>query len=622
MGVDGADLVVGARTLGAQAWDVSLPAGATALAVAAAAAIGMWLLWRSTAPNRPAAGPATMELRPEPPAVVDLLTGGFEVEDDAVPATVVDLAARGHLDIDEIGHQVLLRPRQHGSHTADVLTPYERRVLRHVARHVVDGAAPAQVLTIGPRGTSQRWFRGFVREVAAHGRSLGLCRRRWGVRHLVVAWALVGVAWLPASLVGSGASRSSVPTDWAQVGNLLVGLAYATALGLTWVAQRISRSDAQVDTPAGLEAAAHWLGVRDHYRSSRSFEDKPAASVAIWDRHLAYATALGVAPVVQRQLPFEVEHDRHAWSLATGQWRRVKVRYRALVPGWGQHPLRVLLESLLRAGIAGALSYGAFQVAGVELDEDTVALTPEQQQWLSLGAMVVAVALAAVAAYNLGRALLGAADLLPRRTVEGELVRKRELATGHRLPKIVQLALWAGRDEHGIERDRRRRRRLHLAIDDGTDERIVAVEVRRAVFDSVAQGARVRARVSPRLGYVASLEVLSPPRASAADERAVAHPLAAEAARRVAPPLAGGAQAASGRLQQTADDHGRPEAASEAQAAVARGLAEGRAQLEQLRRDPRMAGNPAAELLDAFLGTDPTGGPDADGAGAAPPPGG
>lgn len=620
MGVDGADLVVGARTLGAQAWDVSLPAGATALAVAAAAAIGMWLLWRSTAPNRPAAGPATMELRPEPPAVVDLLTGGFEVEDDAVPATVVDLAARGHLDIDEIGHQVLLRPRQHGSHTADVLTPYERRVLRHVARHVVDGAAPAQVLTIGPRGTSQRWFRGFVREVAAHGRSLGLCRRRWGVRHLVVAWALVGVAWLPASLVGSGASRSSVPTDWAQVGNLLVGLAYATALGLTWVAQRISRSDAQVDTPAGLEAAAHWLGVRDHYRSSRSFEDKPAASVAIWDRHLAYATALGVAPVVQRQLPFEVEHDRHAWSLATGQWRRVKVRYRALVPGWGQHPLRVLLESLLRAGIAGALSYGAFQVAGVELDEDTVALTPEQQQWLSLGAMVVAVALAAVAAYNLGRALLGAADLLPRRTVEGELVRKRELATGHRLPKIVQLALWAGRDEHGIERDRRRR--LHLAIDDGTDERIVAVEVRRAVFDSVAQGARVRARVSPRLGYVASLEVLSPPRASAADERAVAHPLAAEAARRVGPPLAGGAQAASGRLQQTADDHGRPEAASEAQAAVARGLAEGRAQLEQLRRDPRMAGNPAAELLDAFLGTDPTGGPDADGAGAAPPPGG
>src|SRR5690606_41581098 len=91
-----------------------------------------------------------------------------------------------------------------------------------------------------------------------------------------------------------------------------------------------------------------------------------------------------------------------------------------------------------------------------------------------------------------------------------ELVRKRELATGHRLPKIVQLALWAGRDEHGIGRDRRRRRRLHLAIDDGTDERIVAVEVRRAVFDSVAQGARVRARVSPCLGYVPSLQELSP----------------------------------------------------------------------------------------------------------------
>ena len=41
------------------------------------------------------------------------------------------------------------------------------------------------------------------------------------------------------------------------------------------------RSDAQGDTPAGREAAAHWLGVREFYRGSGSFEEQPAAAVAL-----------------------------------------------------------------------------------------------------------------------------------------------------------------------------------------------------------------------------------------------------------------------------------------------------------------------------------------------------
>lgn len=600
MGADGSIGVAGARVVGAQAWDVSVPAGVVALAVALAAASAMWVLWRSTAPSRPTAATATMELRPETPALVDLLTGGFEVEDDAVPATVVDLAARGHLDIDEVGEQVSLRPRQHGSHADEVLTAYEQRVLRHVAKHVVGGVAPAQVLTIGPQGTSERWFRGFVREVTAHGRSLGLCRRRWGLRHLAVAWVLVAVAWVPAYLVGSLSSRSTVPTDWASPGNLLVGLAYATALGLTWVAQRISRSDAQLDTPEGLAAAGHWLGVRDHFQASRTFEDKPAAAVAIWDRHLAYATAMGLAPVVQRQLPFEVEHDRHAWSLATGQWRRVKVRYQALVPGWGQHPGRVLFESLLRAGFSGLLAYGAFQVAGLELED--VTLTDEQRQWLSLGAMVVAVLMAATAAYNAGRALLGLVDLFPRQVIEGEVVRKRERRTGHRLPKVLQWAIWSGRDEHGIDRDHRRKLRRHLAVDDGTTERIVAFEVRPEVYRAAAQGARVRVKVSPRLRYVADIEVLAPPRASAASEPAVLHPLAAETAQRAGAKLTDAMQGAVDRISQATDEQGRPLADTPEGAELQRELAKSQEALDQLRADPRLAGSPVAGLLDAFLG--------------------
>jgi hypothetical protein len=67
--------------------------GFVALAVAVAALVAVGWPWRSTAPTRVNPGPATMELRDETPALVDLLTGGFRVEDDAVPAAVVDLAA-------------------------------------------------------------------------------------------------------------------------------------------------------------------------------------------------------------------------------------------------------------------------------------------------------------------------------------------------------------------------------------------------------------------------------------------------------------------------------------------------------------------------------------------------
>ena len=332
-----------AFVLAAGAWDVRPGVGFIVLVFALAGVGGLGWVWLSTAPSRVAAGLATIELRDETPALVDLLTGGFQVEDDAVPATVVDLAARQYVEIDEIGERVTIRRRREGAAPVDALTAYERRVLTHIEQQAVDGVVPAEVITIGPEGVSERWFRGFVREVNQHGQSLGLCRRRLDLKHLVITWGIVVIAVAPAVLVGGTGRRTTNPRGWGTVGNLMVGLAFLTAALAVWIAQRISRSNAQHDTAAGREAAAHWLGVRDHYRGSGGYEDKPAASVAIWERHLAYATAMGLAPVVQRQLPFETEHDRHAWSRVTGHWRRVKVRYQSFVPSWGESPISVAL---------------------------------------------------------------------------------------------------------------------------------------------------------------------------------------------------------------------------------------------------------------------------------------
>ena len=479
---------------GPTAIEVHPAAGAGTLAIAGFAALLLVLVLRSSRLTKitPAAG--TMELRDETPAIVDLLTGGFDVEDDAVPATVVDLAARGWYTIEDYGEDTIIRTKRVPP-TDDRLQPYEQRVLDYIDAHTIDGVVPTRVLTTGRKQISKRWFRGFTNEVVHHAQQLGLCSRRWGWGQIAAAWVLAGLAGVPAFLVFDAAEAADDVSDWASLGNLLAGLAIVVAVLLAYVAVRVSRYSAQRDTGAGTAAAAHWLGVRDFYRTSGQFADKSAASVAIWDRHLAYATAMGLAHEVQRQIPFESEHDRHAWSRATGQWRRVKVRYRTIRPGWGMHPVLVVFQSFFTIALLGALAWASWNVADgtwKQHYESYVAVTPEQERWINLVAMALVVIPAAFMTHALVRFLLGGADLFRRRTIEGELVRARA---------------FGGSDDTEP--------RYHLAIDTATQptregDTILAFKVRSSIYRQVAQGARVRARVSPALGYVASIETIAP----------------------------------------------------------------------------------------------------------------
>ncbi len=574
-------------------------ASAVALAIALVCGVGVLWVWSSTRPRKVSPGPSTMELGDETPALVDMLTGGFEVDDDAVPATAVDLARRGHFDLEDYGGSVVIRMRSKAAD--DPLTAYEDRILRHVRAHVTaDGTTPAAALTIGPDGVSQRWYRGFVREVTKHGRRLGLCRRRFDLKHLAIAWALVGVAVAPAWIVIAAAGRTDDPTAWGSVGNVLLGLAVLCGVGVFLLAGRLTRSDAQADTPAGREAAARWLGVREAYRSTDSFEEAPAASVAIWERHLAYATAMGLAPRVQRQLPFETEHDRHAWSRATGRWRRVRVRYQSFRPGWGEHPGKVAFGGALQAIVYGAIAYIALAAARSESQLDS--LEDEQRQWVALGATILALVAGLAAMYALVKLVIGLADLFPRRTLEGEVVRNRTYRTGHRLPKVVQWAMWSGQDDQGRTREHRRRTRHHLAIDDGSDDRILAYEVRGTIRRDAPQGARVRVRVSPLLGYVSSVDLLSPPPRSAASEPGVPHALVDDTMKAVGGGLASKLDDVLERGAEITDEHGRSllEQTDDEGVTLERRLQESREQLDRLRSDPRVAGSPLAGLLDAF----------------------
>ena len=87
--------------------------------IAAAAALAAWLLLLAvltlaTRARMPEPGPEALDLPgDEPPAVVAMLANGWEVGHEAVPATLIDLAARKIVAIEGVGLDrfvVRLRP--------------------------------------------------------------------------------------------------------------------------------------------------------------------------------------------------------------------------------------------------------------------------------------------------------------------------------------------------------------------------------------------------------------------------------------------------------------------------------------------------------------------------------
>src|SRR6185369_1581117 len=118
-------------------------------------------------------GPPTLDLGPEPPAVANLLVHDFRVTQDAVPATLLDLAARRLVEIEE---------REPGSYVcrleqrADTgLTSYEQRVMELLRSRASGGIVPAQALTTGPKEQSKGWWKGFEKDVIGDAQQRGLC---------------------------------------------------------------------------------------------------------------------------------------------------------------------------------------------------------------------------------------------------------------------------------------------------------------------------------------------------------------------------------------------------------------------------------------------------------------
>ena len=417
------------------------------LAIAAIATCAAWLLaagavFLARRPSEPSVGPNTLDLGPEPPAVANFLVNHLRVTDEAVPATLIDLAARNVVDIEQRGPEVFfVRLRTLAD---EPLTAYEEHVLGHLREHARDGVVPAEALTTGPQAESKRWGRIFRNQVVADAQRRGLSRDALAGPIFTV---LTGAALMPAALVWA---------VWEFEPGLAVFFGALALLG--WIRAR----HPQRETAAGLEATSRWLGVRAELAENEVFGTQSPLTVELWDRLLAYGVALGVAAGASHPLPMGVESDTHTWSAYGGRWRPVRIAYpRIWPPGWGAQPLVALAVGLAVTAGSGFVLYTRgptlFDTAGF--------------------ASVFLLGVCTAVIVGVAVVLMAGADWKTAVEVTGPILRLRAF----------------GDDE---------KRRYYVAVDDGASPVIRAFRVKARQYSGLEQGELITVRTTKNLAHV------------------------------------------------------------------------------------------------------------------------
>ncbi len=232
------------------------------------------LIWNGRLRRRAVAGaPRTLSEPPsdEAPAVVALvMANGHDIGDEAVAATVVDLAVRRAIELWGVtSTDWVIEP---GSGPAAEVSAGEAELIAALrAAADGEGRVTGPPLPIG-RG---HWWKALRRDVVRRARAAGLVRRR-------VPSGLFG-----ASVVALGATTAPLWLTTPARG-AVGGIAVAVLCALP-------RLGGFTLTPAGHRVRAEWEAYARHIRAHESLEDVGAPGVAIWGPHLAYAAAMGVA---------------------------------------------------------------------------------------------------------------------------------------------------------------------------------------------------------------------------------------------------------------------------------------------------------------------------------------
>jgi hypothetical protein len=458
--------------------DIAIAVGSLGLF---AAAYGGAML--ATRPARPSAGPATQDLGDEPPAVVNLLTNRWRLDEDAAESTLLDLAAKRLIELRQPANDPMhttIHIRQ--DEQPPSLQPYEHRVLSRIQGLAVNGVIPVTALTFRNQHHAKSWNKRLHREVVADARARGLSRRRFGPQ--IVA-ALTAVAAVSAAGIFLAMLRYVLrnPSEDNDIGGAFVAgvIAFAVLAGIV-ASQRGER-----DTPAGRTAAARWLGVRAWLRGHEEFADLPPAAVAVWDRYLPYGAAMGVTHTASAVLDLGMGDRTLVWSSYGDRWRRVRVRYPKLWSRYGQTAPALVWPAVISL-VAGGLLV-RYRDLPTELDPASDPTVTGYFETATRVALVLGILLLARGGYRAVRALV---DLATTRTITGQ---------------VLWLDVWRTRSQG---ENRPRIPWLHyLAVDDGRSDRTTAWALPHATMGPRCRdGDTVTIRVRPWSRRVVALTVV------------------------------------------------------------------------------------------------------------------
>jgi len=374
-------------------------------------------------------------------------------------------------------------------------------VLSHVHSRAPGGVVPVGALTSGPKESSKTWWWAVRRDIVADAQAQELSRDHWSkakLRPVKLGAIVAGGLLALARYLGTGEAL-----DRGNTGNLsgydwLWGIIVLAAGGLfVWIRIVVWRQ-LQLDTPPGLRAASRWLGVGGHL----STRTEPSGLDLVWDQSLAYQIALGQEPPMAAAagVRFGTEDHPRAWSVASGRWRQVAVRYPLGRPGSGRSPI---------LNTVGALAIGAVSVIvvrfvlGFEEFLELPELSSGPALVVDIASAVVLIVALLVLAWQVLKLVLSLNDFIVTDVVEGVIVRRRVRHGWFGLRQYYSHSTTRS-DSH------RTRQSGLIALDTGHGDRVTAWRINELICDRTSQGGRFRVRVAPRLGYVRSVGPSAP----------------------------------------------------------------------------------------------------------------
>ncbi len=265
----------------------------------------IWRVWGKEPRPPDTIGEYWQEPLEDPPAVVSSTLEFGRVDGSAFSSTVVDLAQRGFLTIDEtteerIGPDKTAYHFRWTGNSREPLQPYEQLALDHIFRGRAEASSDefAKWARSHP-GTAQEFWSKWKRLVRTDVTTRGYLEtgRPGPWIALVFLLLVLGVGGLACIGLAEGHWLSFAP--WAAG---IVCLLLASTL--------------RRRTPRGAEQAAEANALKRFLKDFSSLDEAPVGHLKLWERYLVYAVALGVSADLVRGLEAKVPEVAQSGSFA------------------------------------------------------------------------------------------------------------------------------------------------------------------------------------------------------------------------------------------------------------------------------------------------------------------